>query len=144
MFFAKLYTWRYFQYHYSFWIYEQGFEIDVNSGKAFADSLDKAVVPENLYFNVMLRILATRCMMQAVYFCSGMISKDDYLHYGLATPIYTHFTSPIRRLVTELFILRKSVIKLQLMNIFYYIKRQKLVPFYYKKSVICPFMISLY
>ena len=114
----------------------------MNSSKAFADSLDKAMVPENPYFNVMLRILATRCMMQAVYFCCGMFSKDDYLHYGLA--IYTHFTSPIRRLVTELFILRKSVIKLQLMNIFYYIKRQKLVPFYYKKSVICPFVISLY
>ncbi|GFN79180.1 exosome complex exonuclease rrp44, partial [Plakobranchus ocellatus] len=75
----------------------KGFTIDVSSGKALADSLDQAVVPENPYFNTMLRIMTTRCMMQAVYFSSGMLQPQEYLHYGLATPIYTHFTSPIRR-----------------------------------------------
>jgi len=71
--------------------------MDVRSGKGLSDSLDAAVVPSNPYFNTMLRILATRCMMQAVYFCSGVVAPEDYLHYGLAAPIYTHFTSPIRR-----------------------------------------------
>jgi len=36
-------------------------------------------------------------MLSAEYFCSGSVSKDTFGHYGLASPIYTHFTSPIRR-----------------------------------------------
>ena len=36
-------------------------------------------------------------MMPAQYFCSGEIPKDGWHHYGLAAPVYTHFTSPIRR-----------------------------------------------
>ncbi|XP_051882670.1 exosome complex exonuclease RRP44 [Pristis pectinata] len=69
--------------------------IQTDSAKALADSLDKAEVPGSPYLNTLLRILTTRCMMQAVYFCSGM--DTDFHHFGLASPIYTHFTSPIRR-----------------------------------------------
>lgn len=75
----------------------QGFDIDTSTGKALADSLDRIVKTDNPYFNTMSRILATRCMFQAVYFISGTLTKPEFFHYGLAAPIYTHFTSPIRR-----------------------------------------------
>ena len=41
--------------------------------------------------------MATRCMTQAVYTGSGEVAPAEYRHYGLAAPLYTHFTSPIRR-----------------------------------------------
>merc|ERR1719427_1948549 len=62
-----------------------------------ADSLNKATDPARPYMNTMLRMITTRCMMQAVYFASGTIEEPLFQHYGLACPIYTHFTSPIRR-----------------------------------------------
>eukprot|EP00127_Corallochytrium_limacisporum_P001283 Clim_evm8s49 gene=Clim_evmTU8s49 len=74
-----------------------GFHIDVTSSKKLAESLDAADVPKKPYINSLLRILATRCMYQAVYFSSGNFPEHQFHHYGLAAPIYTHFTSPIRR-----------------------------------------------
>ncbi|KAL6583843.1 Exosome complex exonuclease RRP44 A [Orobanche minor] len=73
-----------------------GLSLDVTSSKALADSLDRAV-GDDPFFNKLIRILATRCMSQAVYFCSGDLSPPEFYHYGLAAPVYTHFTSPIRR-----------------------------------------------
>lgn len=42
-------------------------------------------------------------MLSAEYFCSGSVSKDTFGHYGLASAIYTHFTSPIRRYAGALY-----------------------------------------
>ncbi|GFY87756.1 ribonuclease II family protein [Actinidia rufa] len=90
-----------------------GLNLDVSTSKALANSLDRALcayshmveltkmrIPshgDDPYFNKLIRILATRCMTQAVYFCSGDLTPPEFCHYGLATPLYTHFTSPIRR-----------------------------------------------
>lgn len=73
-----------------------GISLDISSSKALADSLDRAV-GDDPYFNKLIRILCTRCMTQAVYFCSGDLTLPEFHHYGLAAPLYTHFTSPIRR-----------------------------------------------
>jgi len=75
----------------------RGLSIDVSSSGALAVSLDKCIDPSEPAFNTLVRIMATRCMLSAEYFCSGSVSKDTFGHYGLASEIYTHFTSPIRR-----------------------------------------------
>lgn len=78
----------------------RGFDINIDDSKRLADSLDAAVMESDPYFNKLLRILSTRCMSPAQYFCSGEFKPTEWHHYGLAAPVYTHFTSPIRRYVT--------------------------------------------
>ncbi|KAF1787954.1 Ribonuclease II/R, conserved site [Phytophthora cactorum] len=85
-----------------------GVELHVDTSKQLQDSLDaadkeaaggkrKPGTKSNPYFNKLLRIMTTRCMMPASYFSSGEVAPPEFHHYGLAAPIYTHFTSPIRR-----------------------------------------------
>ena len=80
----------------------RGFDLVIDDSKLLADSLDAAVIESDPYFNKLLRICATRCLQPAQYFCSGEYRPTEWHHYGLAAPVYTHFTSPIRRYMRRL------------------------------------------
>ena len=71
--------------------------MSTESSKKLAESLDQAVRPKDPFFNKLIRIMATRTMNQAVYFCMSTVDPAEIGHYGLAMAKYTHFTSPIRR-----------------------------------------------
>ncbi|GAB1600276.1 DIS3-like exonuclease 2 isoform X1 [Argonauta hians] len=75
-------------------------EINVSSAGGIHKSLLQFTDGDE-YSLAKLQVLVAKCskpMKLAVYFCSGTISdKNDYRHYALNVPLYTHFTSPIRR-----------------------------------------------
>ena len=69
--------------------------LDGTSSQTLSNSVNAAKRDES--FDKMFRMMVTRCMSQARYFSSGSFKPVDFWHFGLACPIYTHFTSPIRR-----------------------------------------------
>jgi protein SSD1 len=52
---------------------------------------------ENPTARRLLELLSHKATHRAKYFCAGMLDIAKYNHYALNVPLYTHFTSPIRR-----------------------------------------------
>lgn len=81
--------------------YKHGLELDTSSSGQFHLSLER--IREKLKDDsVLIDILisyAAKPMQLASYFCSGNLKDNvtDWGHYALAVPVYTHFTSPLRR-----------------------------------------------
>lgn len=79
---------------------QMGLEIDCSSAGALQKSLMEAFGADK-YADARKEVLTnmfSRPMQMAVYFCAGMLEdKTLFRHYALNVPLYTHFTSPIRR-----------------------------------------------
>ncbi|KAG0260209.1 hypothetical protein BG011_002086 [Mortierella polycephala] len=71
-----------------------GIELDASSAGALQASMDAIQDPD---VRKVVRLLAIKPMHRAKYFCSGVLPAAKYHHYALNAPLYTHFTSPIRR-----------------------------------------------
>lgn len=81
---------------------ENGWKLDVSSAKELASSLRQFAGDDELtkYRMMGLQLLAIKPQELAIYFCAGCEDDEDsYRHYALNVPLYTHFTSPIRRLL---------------------------------------------
>jgi len=71
-----------------------GYNFDTNT----ADELIKGVLKiKDDDVRVGIEILLFKTMPRARYFIAGKVDPDQYGHYALNLPIYTHFTAPMRR-----------------------------------------------
>lgn len=73
---------------------------DASSSKSIGESLTKLIAQSKYpeVMDILLSKLSAKPMRRATYICSNQVtSREALCHYALSIPIYTHFTSPIRR-----------------------------------------------
>ncbi|XP_038075126.1 DIS3-like exonuclease 2 [Patiria miniata] len=79
-----------------------GLKVDGSSSKSIQESLSRYLGPRDdkqaWGMGQILTVLYSKPMQRAKYFCAGTLEDEVlYRHYALNVPLYTHFTSPIRR-----------------------------------------------
>ncbi|XP_059507090.1 DIS3-like exonuclease 2 isoform X2 [Stegostoma tigrinum] len=79
---------------------ELGLNIDLQTAGALHNTLNETVGNDQ-YSAARKEVLTHMCsrpMQMAQYFCTGVLRDETlFRHYALNVPLYTHFTSPIRR-----------------------------------------------
>ncbi|KAJ3323006.1 DIS3-like exonuclease 2 [Boothiomyces sp. JEL0866] len=73
---------------------KEGIPLDITSAQTLNESLD-AISDPTIQF--ICRLMTIKGMKRASYFCTGAADINQFSHYALSVPLYTHFTSPIRR-----------------------------------------------
>ncbi|XP_050905089.1 DIS3-like exonuclease 2 isoform X2 [Lathyrus oleraceus] len=80
---------------------KHGFNLDTSSSGHIHQSLEqiKEILKDDPVLYDIVISYATRPMQLASYFSSGYLKDNEHEwgHYALAVPLYTHFTSPLRR-----------------------------------------------
>ncbi|XP_030616283.1 DIS3-like exonuclease 2 isoform X2 [Delphinapterus leucas] len=79
---------------------QMGLPMDFSSAGALNKSLMETFGDDkySLARKEVLTNMCSRPMQMALYFCSGVLQDQaQFRHYALNVPLYTHFTSPIRR-----------------------------------------------
>lgn len=71
-----------------------GYQMDISSAGAMMKSFETIEDPVH---RRIISLLSHKATHRAKYFCAGMLDIAKYQHYALNSPLYTHFTSPIRR-----------------------------------------------
>jgi protein SSD1 len=71
-----------------------GYQMDIASAGTLMKSFDDITDP---LARLIIEMRFYKATSRAKYFCSGMLDIAKYGHYALNVPLYTHFTSPIRR-----------------------------------------------
>jgi DIS3-like exonuclease 2 len=73
------------------------FQVDTSSSLALQQSLN-AIIDDNPNISKVVALFLLKAMQMATYLCVGVQNASaSFHHYALNVPLYTHFTSPIRR-----------------------------------------------